>query len=251
MPPKIVKQTAAQKRDLKKKEAFDLAKEALTADTVAVREDENVVELEQAPAEVPPALAEINAAEIKRCIKRMKALEHKLDIAYEHSQYAVPTEIMDGLGIANSASSIKIPNLARLEDQYGRFRSNVKISISGAIEAQDCYSEILTICFGERTAVIYKLLRRDLHKEYRHLTRQEKANKTIKQDAPILAELKAVSSLVHDLVNERGSPGTWPLSFRDATRLTVDRCFHSIFVTLRGKFLQPKIMLKTRFVRNS
>jgi len=114
MPPKIVKQTAAQKRDLKKKEAFDLAKEALTADTVAVREDENVVELEQAPAEVPPALAEINAAEIKRCVKRMKALEHKLDIAYEHSQYAVPTEIMDGLGITNSASSIKNPEFSPL-----------------------------------------------------------------------------------------------------------------------------------------
>jgi hypothetical protein len=50
----------------------------------------------------------------------------------------------------------------------------------------------------------------------------------VKQDSPILAE-------IHELVSERGLPGTWPLSFRDATRLTVDRCFHEIFLTLRGK----------------
>ena len=53
-----------------------------------------------------------------------------------------------------------LKNLARLEDTYGRFRSNVKISVAGAIEAQDAYAEILTICFGSRTAVLYKVSER-------------------------------------------------------------------------------------------
>jgi hypothetical protein len=133
--------------------------------------------------------------------------------------------------------------LDRIEDCYGRFRSNVRISISGAIECQDAYSEILCLCFGDRTAVLYRLLRRNLHKDYKHLTREEKASKTLKQDSPVLIELRTVSTIVHDMVSERNSPCTWPLSFRDATRLTVDRCFHGIFTSLRGNLTKINLTL--------
>lgn len=110
----------------------------------------------------------------------------------------------------------------------------MKISIAGAIEAQDSYAEISCVCFGDRCSVLYKLLRRNLHKEHRQVTREERASKLVKHDAPILQELKAVSSLISDLVSERSSPMTWSLSYRDGVRLIVDRCFYAIFYKLQG-----------------
>jgi hypothetical protein len=86
MPSKTVKPTAAQKRDQKKKEAFEMVTEALVADTVAEQNDEPESVQDEQLVDVPPTLSETNAAEIKCCCKKVKALEHKLDIAFEHSQ---------------------------------------------------------------------------------------------------------------------------------------------------------------------
>ena len=98
---KPAKLTAGQKKDLKKKEAFEKVKESLeSGDSAATVLPESPTESlsEQQLVDVPPTLPEQNKVEIKRVIKKVKALEHQIEIAYEHSQFAVPTEIMDGLG---------------------------------------------------------------------------------------------------------------------------------------------------------
>ncbi len=238
-----VKGVTTSKKEKKDKEAFEKMKEALspgTSATVMIPTNSPDPELEreaESASASPSLLPEQNKVEIKRVINKVKALKHQIEFAFEHSQWACPTEIMDGLGkLRGRHEQNCLPTiLARLEDNYGKFRSNVKISIAGAIEAQDSYAEILCVCFGDRCSVLYKLLRRNLHKEHRQLTREEKAVKQVKQDAPILMELKAVSNLICELINERGSPMTWSLSYRDGVRLIVDRCFQNIFVNLRGK----------------
>lgn len=94
--------TASAKKDMKKKEAFKKVKDVLTTGESAapiVSEEPNSpeVEPEQQSVDVPPTLPEQNKVEIKKCLRRMRTLEHQLEIAYEHSAYAVPQEIMDGL----------------------------------------------------------------------------------------------------------------------------------------------------------
>ena len=100
--PKASKPTAAQKKELKKKDAFEKVKETLTVGDTGVvlsptpSSDDGTAE--QQLVDVPPTLPEQNKVEIKRVIKKVKALEHQIEIAYAHSAFAVPTEIMDGLG---------------------------------------------------------------------------------------------------------------------------------------------------------
>jgi hypothetical protein len=94
--------TASAKKEMKKKEAFKKVKEVLTTGESAapiVVDDSNSpdFEPEQQLVDVPPTLPEQNKVEIKKCLRRMKTLEHQIEIAYEHSQFAVPVEIMDGL----------------------------------------------------------------------------------------------------------------------------------------------------------
>jgi len=70
------------------------------------------------------------------------------------------------------------------------------------------------------------------------LTAEERANKFVKTNAPILDELKTVSALVHEVVAERSSPGTWTISYRDGVKMTIDSASENIFRKLKGN---PKI----------
>jgi uncharacterized protein with LGFP repeats len=103
MPKNNVKAPTALKKEQKKKEAFQKVKEALVAGESASQMAPSSPAppspaADQESVDVPPALAEQNKVELKKLIKRMKTLEHQLDVAYEHSQFAVPQEILDGLG---------------------------------------------------------------------------------------------------------------------------------------------------------
>ena len=76
--------------------------------------------------------------------------------------------------------------------------------------------------------------RRALKKDHKMLTAEERATKFVLPGAPILCELKAVSTLVGDLISERASPGNWQVSYRDGVKLIVESVFQTLFVKLKG-----------------
>jgi hypothetical protein len=113
--PKQEKKTALSKKD-KKKEAAALMKEALAPGSSAtIIQPPSSPESEDGHEEVPtlpqPAstLPDQNKVEIKRVIKKVRHLEEKIELAYEHSRWACPSEVMDGLGSLKPTPHLLIP----------------------------------------------------------------------------------------------------------------------------------------------
>lgn len=98
------KKTVLSKKD-KKKEAAALMKEALapgfSAAVIQQPSSPESDEMQEEPPALPqPAstLPDQNKVEIKRVIKKVRHLEEKIELAYEHSRWACPSEVMEGLG---------------------------------------------------------------------------------------------------------------------------------------------------------
>lgn len=75
--------------------------------------------------------------------------------------------------------------------------------------------------------------------EFKHLSRAEKNIKQVREDQPILLELKAVSDLLHEANNERSSPGNWALSFKEGTKIVAETAYKRIFVHIRDIVANP------------
>ena len=93
---------------------------------------------------------------VKKLHKRIKNLEHQVTMAFEHSQWACPMEIIQSLGRKPLHAGFDL-GLAKIEDSHGRFRNNPRITIGEAINIQDAFAEILMVCFNNSAAVLYKV----------------------------------------------------------------------------------------------